>query len=97
MNNGQLTRVCMEASYTMSDEIKKLLKKKSNKNVAECLVYQDKLISEAIQIEFKAPKQIIKFSTREQKLKKTRETLLDRYGFESSDNPHIEKWTKKEK
>jgi len=61
------------------------------------MTYQDKLISEAIQIELKAPKQIIKFSTRGQKVKKIKKTLLDRYGFESSDNPHIEKWIKKEK
>jgi len=62
------------------------------KKLKECMVYQHKFGEKQAQLEFKAPKQTIKSATKKQQIKKTKKRVLDVYGFESSDQPHIERW-----
>ena len=87
----QTTGENKNSSSINKDVIEVIYKKKLD----DCLAYQAKFGEKAMQLEFKAPKQTIKSATKKTELRRTKKTPLDRFGFESSDRPHIERWIDK--
>ena len=76
---------------------KDIIEKIYKKRLGECLAYQAKFDEKPVQVEFQAPKQEINMLTKKQKVAKTKPAVLDTFGFESTDRPHIEKWIKRDK